>query len=127
MLTAEVRVDVLAARARGETFRAIAGRLGLSKDTVQRIERDHGHRLIEELSGDLAVALAQQRLGYDPHWPWITIPFGQPAQDWADSLDLFSWACRRLRERGFDLEIITRPHPDGLDLMLTLPPQRRSS
>lgn len=124
-LTTEVRVDVLAARARGETYRAIGGRLGLSKDTVQRIERNHGDRLIRDLSRDLDREKARQRQGEDPHWPWIRIPFGQPAQDWADALDFFSWACRKLRELGYDLRIVTRPTPDGLDLMLTLPRRNR--
>ena len=122
------RHSMLAEHARGDSLRTIGKRHGIGHETARRLILQTGSSLIRDLMADLLVGEAHQKRGQEPEWPTMLIPFGLQAQDWADSLDFFSWAVKQLRNRDFDVQVVTRHVPEaGVVFMLTLPPWRRSS
>lgn len=115
--------SMLAEHARGDSLRTIGKRHGVSHEQARRLILQTGSALIRDLERDLLLAELTRDQGKEPDWPTMLVPFGLRAQDWADSLDFFSWSTKRLRERGWAIEIITRHVPEaGVVFMLTTTP-----
>lgn len=105
---AEVTLEdsqLLIEHARGDSVRQIAKRHGLSRSTAHRIIIRDGQKRIEDIEHTLLAAELTQ--GREP-WPGIVIP---PHPDRSDALDLFFWVRKRLRQRGWVLETVTRYVP----------------
>lgn len=113
---------LLTAHAEGLGLRAIGRQNGVSHETARKRIVEEGSQLIRDLSRDLLLAEAAEYQGLEPVvWPGIEIPF---QKDWVASIDLFSWCCRKLTGRGFDLAIQTRQTTAGIVFVLRTVPSR---
>jgi len=115
---------MLTAHAEGHGLRAIGRQQGVSHETARKRIVEDGTALIRSLSRDLLLAEAAEYQGLEPVvWPGIEIPF-QPQEEWMAAIDLFSWCCRKLTGRGFDLAIQTRQTTGGTVFVLRTVPSR---
>lgn len=110
----EVTADLLVEHARGDSLRVIARRHGIGHETVRRRVLEEGSKLIGEIERDLLLAELMRDAGFEERavWPACVIP-SQEQGDRMAALDMFSWVVKRLRERGWHLEIVTRTPPSG--------------
>ena len=95
---------------RGDSVRAIAARHGMSKSAAHRIIVEDGNQRIANLERTLLLAELMEANGREATWPGIVIPV-QAQGDRADAISLFSYCLKRLRQRGWDLEVTTRYVP----------------
>lgn len=109
----------------GDSVRDIAKRHQIPKSTVGRIVIEDGKRRIEDLEADLLAAELARDSGREPLWPAIVIP-AQVQSDRMIAIDLFSWVIRRLRKRGWAIEVVTRHAGGGVVFQLTTVPRRGS-
>ena len=116
----ETRDDLFAEHVAGGTVRGIAERHQIPKSTVGRIIIEDGQKRIEAIERDLLVAQLMQDRGQEPLWPAIIVP-AQVQADRMIALELFSWCVKRLRQRGWKIEVITANAPNGVVFMLTVP------
>ena len=121
----ETRDDLFAEHVAGDTVRGIAKRHQIPKSTVGRIIIEDGQKRIEAIERDLLVAQLMQDRGQEPLWPAIIVP-AQVQADRMIALELFSWCVKRLRQRGWTIEVITANAPNGVVFMLTTTPEEAS-
>lgn len=117
--------SMLAEHARGDSLRTIGKRHNVSHETARRVILQQGSALVDDLSRTLILAEAAQHQGAEALWPAIVIPFGQPQNDWQDAHIMFDWAVKKLRQRGFDISIVSRSTKAGIVLMLTVPGRKQ--
>lgn len=111
----------LAEHAQGLGVRAIGRIHGVSHETARKTVLSQGSALIHDLERQLLIAGLMRDGGHEGEWPAIVIPPQQQA-DRMQALDMFSWAVKRLRERGWTIEIVTRTPPSGgAVFMITTP------
>ena len=103
---------MLAEHAAGDSLRVIGRRHGVGHETVRRVILKTGSALIRDLERDLTLAELTRDQGKEPDWPTCLIP-PQLQSDRMDALEMLFWAVKRLRERGWAIEIITRHVPGG--------------
>ena len=95
-------------RERGDTLVAIAERHGVSHQRVSAIVRD-ATALVTRVELDLMV----DRKTGAPYELWI--PY---SAHYTVSLAFFDWLLGRLRDRGLEVAVSTRPASNGLALLI---------
>ena len=119
----EVHADLLVEHARGDSLRTIAKRHGIGHETVRRTILKEGSKVLGAIERDLLLAELTRDQGGEPLWPACVIP-AQQQSDRLGALDMAGWVIRRLRERGWDLEVVTRTPPTGGVVFMLCTPGR---
>ena len=110
---------MVAEHARGDSYRAIGQRHGISHEAArQTVIRESG-KWIDSIELDLLVARKLERMGRETEaaWPTLLVPHGG---DWSTALSLLQYAVDRLRARDLDVHVRNRPLPNGAAFQLTL-------
>ena len=109
---------MLAQHCSGDSYRTIAEQVPLSHETIRKTVIECGKQLIADFERVLILAEAARYQGRDPVWPAAVIP-PQLQVDRIDAINTVTWLIRRLRERGWQLEIETcTPPAGGIVLMI---------
>ena len=111
--------EILAEHARGDSYRAIGARHGISHETARQVVIHQGRRYVDGIEIDLMLAWKYEQQGRETEaqWPAFAVPHGP---DWSLALSLVQWAVDELRSRDLDVHVRTQPTPDGSVFMLTI-------
>ena len=112
-MTDVITRSMLAEHVGGDSYRTLGRRHGFSHEKARRLVLQQGSELIRDLECDLITATR----GED-EWPTCLIPY-QPRSDWRNAILMFDWCVSSLRDRGFEIEVRTRPTKVGVCFMLT--------
>lgn len=115
-------VRLVAEHARGDSYRTIASRHDISRETARQIVLRDGRRFIDSMELGLYIAwkLEQQGREDEAEWPALVVPF-QDQQDWQLALSLLQFTVAQLREdRGLDINVRNQRTPDGHVFQLTI-------
>ena len=103
---------MLIERISGETLHGIGRRHGISHVAARNVIIREGRRHVDQIELQLMVAAKQDRAF------GLAIP-AQLQDDRAVALSYLAWIVRELRDRGVEIEVETKPTPDGLLVVLT--------
>jgi hypothetical protein len=110
---------MVAEHARGDGYRAIGRRHGMSHERARQIVMCEGTRFVDSIEMDLYVAAKLEKMGREAAWPTMLIPF-QDQAEWQTALALVQWVTDRLRARDVPVHVRNRTTPVGHALQLTL-------
>ena len=101
---------LLAERAGGDTYRALGKRHGISHETARKLTIERDAEVLAALERTLILAEAARHQGRRPIWPALLI--GPEVQSIRmQALDQFSYWYRRLKSRGWPIEVTTAYEP----------------
>jgi hypothetical protein len=123
-LDTDIHIDMsghqlLAEHAQGDSLRTIAARHGCSHEHVRKVVLQEARRFIDRIELDLMIAwkLEQQQRQDEAQWPCFMVVHGP---DWSVGISTVQWCVDQLRARDLDINVITKPHPNGALLALTI-------
>jgi hypothetical protein len=110
---------LLAEHARGDSYRTIGRRHGLSHEGARKAVMRQGSAFVNRVEMDLMVAAKYERMGLTSKavWPGLAIPHGP---GWQLGLSLLQWLVDELRDRKLAVRVLTRSVPNGIVFLLTL-------
>jgi hypothetical protein len=115
---------MLAEHTRGDTYRALGARYGMSKDRARHIVVQERVRLLTQIECDLILASKLESMGRAATWPTFLVPH-EAQEDWSTALSLVQFVVDRLKSTGTDVHVKSRPTPNGVAFMLTLEEESR--
>jgi hypothetical protein len=112
---------LLAEHARGDSYRAIGERHGLSHEGARQVVMRDSTVFLDRLEMDLLLAwkLEQQGRAAEAQWPGLALPH-QPGDGWQLGLALFQWIVDKLKARDLDVQVQTQATPNGVVFLITL-------
>lgn len=111
--------ELLTEHVRGDSYRAIGVRHGISHETARKLVIAQGTQYVNEIEMSLYLADKLESIGGVGEWPTLLVPH-QAQGDWQTALSLLQWTVDRLRARSVAVAIRSRPTPAGTAFQLTL-------
>ena len=114
-------VQLVADHARGDGFRTIGRRLGVSHEQARRLWARQNREHLDNIELALMVAAKYEAMGRreDADWPVIPVPF-QDQTGWQAALALLQATVDELRRRDVPVRVHSLPTPAGTGFALTL-------
>jgi hypothetical protein len=115
----DIQHEMLTEHARGDSYRTIGARHGVSHEYVRQTVIRAGRRFVDGVELDLYVAwkLTQQGRETEAEWPALVVPH---SPEWSTSIGLVQWLVDQLRQRDLDVHVRTQPTPNGSLFMLMI-------